>query len=194
MSERMAAQIWIGGRLSANQVDELCGVIATEGVSLDWGDSQFCPSNPQDLLQARDEHDDSQVLRLCDDQASWGEFNDLESFLQEHAIPYTRQSEAGGGYNGEVVEYRPPADPVCIPVDANGSPTVDVEAMRRVAKALDVALQRLDAGEVCKAVLRLKRARQSLCKRLPPDIPPLPSFEIEGYPLSDEAIHGQSLH
>ena len=85
MAERMAAQIWIGGRLSANQVDELCGAIATEGVSLDWGDRRFCPSTPQDLLQARVEHHDSRVLWLCDGQASWGEFDDLESFLQEHA-------------------------------------------------------------------------------------------------------------
>jgi hypothetical protein len=190
MSERMAAQIWIGGRLSANQADELCGAIATEGVSVEWGGGQFSPSTPQDLLQARDEHDDSQVLRLCDDQASWGEFNDLESFLQEHAIPYTRQSEGGGGYNGEIVEYRPGSDPVCIPVDANGSPTVDVEPMRRVAEALDVAIKRLDAGEVRKATLRLKRAQQSLREQLPPDIPPLPSLEIEGYQLPEEN-HGQ---
>ncbi len=187
MSERMAAQIWIGGRLSANQADELCGAIATEGVSLEWGGGQFSPSTPQDLLQAHVEYPDSHALWLCDDQASWGEFNDLESLLQEHAIPYTRQSEGGGGYNGEIVEYRPGSDPVCIPVDANGSPTVDMDAMRRVAKALDIAIRRFDAGEVCKAVLRLKRARQSLCKQLPPDIPPLPSLEIEGYPLPDEA-------
>jgi hypothetical protein len=193
MGERMAAQIWIGGRISENQANELRGAIDAEGVSLEWGDGQFCPRTPQDLLQARDEHDDSQVLRLCDDQASWGEFNDLESFLQEHAIPYTRQSEGGGGYNGEIVEYRPGSDPVCIPIDATGSPTVDMDAMRRVAKAMDIAIRRLDAGEVCKAALRLKRARQSLCKRLPPDSPPLPSLEIEGYPLPDEAIHGQSL-
>ncbi|NQU21009.1 MAG: hypothetical protein HQ567_06965 [Candidatus Nealsonbacteria bacterium] len=190
MAERLVAQIWIGGRLSANRADELCGAISAEYVSLEFGDGQFCPNNPQDLLQARVEHHDSRVLRLCDDQASWGEFADLESFLQEHAIPYTRQSEAGGGYNGEIVEHRPPDDPICIPIDANGSPTVDVDAMRRVAKAIDIALRRLDAGEVCKAVLRLKRARQSLCRRLPPDIPPLPSFEIEGYQPPEEN-HGQ---
>ena len=192
MAERMAAQIWIGGRLSANLADELRGAIAAEYVSLEWGDGQFHPNNPQDLLQASVEHHDSQVLRLCDDQASWGEFADLESFLQEHAIPYTRHGEGGGSYNGEVVEYRPPADPVCTPVDANGSPTVDVDVICRVAKSLDTALKQLDAGAVRKAALRLKRARQSLRKQLPPDIPPLPSFEIEGYQQPEEN-HGRQL-
>ncbi len=190
MAERMAAQIWIGGKLSPDQADELCGAIAAEDVSLEWGGGQFSPSSPEDLLQARVEHHDSQVLRLCDDQASWGEFNDLESFLREHAISYTRHGESGSGYNGEIVEYRPGSDPACVPVDANGSPTVDVAAMRRVAKDLDTVLEQLDADAVRKAASRLKKARQSLGKQLPPDIGPLPSLEIEGYQLPEES-HGR---
>ncbi|NQT37234.1 MAG: hypothetical protein HQ581_07080 [Planctomycetes bacterium] len=186
MAERVAAQIWIGGRLSAEDADELRGVIDTEGVSLDWGDGPFRPSTSRDLLQARAQHDDSRVLRLCDDQASWGEFDQLESFLQAHAIPYTRHGDGGGSYNGEIVEYRPGTDPVCIPVDTNGNPIVDVEVVRRVAKALDTAIEQLDAGAVRKAASRLKRARKSLRKQLPPDVPPLPSLEIEG----SEIDHG----
>jgi hypothetical protein len=190
MAERMAAQIWIGGRLSANLAAELRGAINTEYVSLEFGDGQFCPDNLKDLLRASVDHDDSRVLRLCDDQASWGEFADLESFLQEHSIPYTRQGEGGGSYNGEIVEYRPGTDPVCTPVDANGNPTVDVDAIRRVAKSLDTALEQLNADAVRKAALWLKRARRSLRKQLPPEIPPLPSFEIEGYQQPEEN-HGQ---
>ena len=190
MGERLAAQIWIGGRLSANLADELRGAVIAQYVSLEFGDGQFCPDNLKDLLQASVEHHDGRALRLCDDQASWGEFADLESFLQEHTIPYTRHGEGGGGYNGEIVEYRPGTDPVCTPVDANGSPTVDADAIRRVAQSLDTALEQLDAGAVRKATLRLKRARRSLRKQLPPEIPPLPSFEIEGYQQPEEN-HGQ---
>ena len=190
MADRMAAQIWIGGKLSTKQAKELCGAIADEGASLDHGDKAFCPRTPQDLIQACNENDDGQTLCLCDDQASWGEFADLESFLQAQAIPYTRHGEGGGSYNGEIVEYRPGSDPSCIPVDANGNPTVDVDAMRRVAKGLDVALRRLDAGNVRKATRRLKRARQSLWKQLPPAVQPLPSFEIEGHQPPEED-HGR---
>ncbi len=190
MADRMAAQIWIGGGLSAEQAEELCGVIADEGASLDYGDKAFRPSTPQDLIQACDENDDGQMLCLCDDQASRGEFADLESFLQQHAIPYTRHGEGGGSYNGEIVEYRPGSDPVCISIDANGNPAVDVDVIRRVAKGLDVALQRLDAGDVCKATRRLKKARQALRKQLPPDIRPLPSFQIESYRTPEED-HGR---
>ncbi len=56
MAERMAAQIWIGGRLSASRADELCGVIDAEGAALEWGGGQFSPSTPQDLLQAHVEY------------------------------------------------------------------------------------------------------------------------------------------
>ena len=41
MAERLAAQIWIGGKISADLVDELCGAIGTQVVSLEWGDGQF---------------------------------------------------------------------------------------------------------------------------------------------------------
>ena len=190
MGERMAAQIWIGGKLSTNLAGELCGAITTQYVCLEFGDRQFRPDNLQDLLQARIEHDGSRVLWLCDDQASWGEFADLESFLQKHAIPYTRRSEGGGIYNGKIVEYRPGTDPVCIPVDASGSPTVDANAIRRAVKSLDTALEQLEAGAVHKAALRLKRVRRFLRQQLPPDIPPLPDFEIEGYQQTD-VNHGQ---
>jgi len=191
MADRMAAQIWIGGRLSGGQAEDLCGAIADEGVSLDYGDKTFRPSTPEDLIEACDESDDDdRVLRLCDDQASWGEFADLESFLQEHAIPYTRHGEGGGSYNGEIVEYRPGNDPVCISVDANGSPAVDIDAVRRVDKALDVAMRRLDTGDVRRAARWLKVARHSLCEQLPPAIQPLPSFEIEGYQPREED-HGR---
>ena len=190
MADRMAARIWIGGRLSVGQAEELCGAIADEGVSLDHGDKAFRPSTPQDLIQACNENDDGRVLCLCDDQASWGEFAELESFLQEHEIPYTRHGEGGGSYNGEIVEYRPGSDPVCTTVDANGSPAVDTDAIHRVARALDVALRRLDAGDMRRATRWLKVARHSLREQLPSAVQPLPSFEIEGYQPHEED-HGR---
>ena len=100
-------------------------------------------------------------------------------------MPYTRQGK-GGGYNGEIVEYRSGADPVCIPIDAEGDPVIDMTALRRVAESLDTAIEELDAGMVQRAALQLKRARQSLHEQLPPDIPPLPSFEIESHQLPEE--------
>ena len=181
MTERMAAEIWIGGQLSTKQAEELCGAINDEWVSLQWGGGQFCPASPRDLLQASVEHDGVQLLWLCNDQASWGEFADLEDHLQEQVIPYTRRSEAGGGYNGEIAEYRPPDDPVHMPVDSDGNPTVHVDAMRDVAKFLGDAMELLESREVRKAGVRLKKARAVLHEHLPPEVPPLPSFEIDCY-------------
>jgi len=67
MANRMAAQIWVGGQLSANQVEELCGAIDTEGVSLEWGEGPFRPKTPRNLLRASVEYGDGRALRLCDD-------------------------------------------------------------------------------------------------------------------------------
>ncbi len=92
MSERMAAQIWIGGKVPAQLVPELCGEIDAEGVALDWGGARFAPKTEAELLKARVDYDGAAVLYLCDEQASWGRFDSLEGLLQEHGIPFTRES------------------------------------------------------------------------------------------------------
>ena len=86
MSERMAAQIWIGGKVPTQLVDGLCGEIDAEGVALDWGAGRFAPKTAEELLQARVDCEGAAVLYLCDEQASWGRFDSLEGFLQEHGI------------------------------------------------------------------------------------------------------------
>jgi len=79
MSERIAAEIQIGGKVRRSVAEELCDVISTERVSLDWGGSPFQPKTIDELLAARHDNGDGLLtLRLYDDEASWGEFDDLE--------------------------------------------------------------------------------------------------------------------
>ena len=58
MSERIAAEIEIGGKVRRKIAEELCGVIAAQCVSLDWGEAQFRPATVDELLAARDESED----------------------------------------------------------------------------------------------------------------------------------------
>lgn len=177
MSERMAAEIWIGGKVPAHLVAELCGEIDAAGVSLDWGGARFTPTTQEELLQARVDHDGAAVLYLCDEQASWGRFDSLEGFLQEHDIPFTRRDDGGAAYNGEIVEYRRGEDMVCISIDSNSEPVVDASVLRPVDEALTSALEHLENGSTDKAASMLKDAQQLLRGQLPPVVSPLEPFE-----------------
>ena len=121
MSEHLPAEIKIGGKVRRSAAEALCVVIAGEGVALDWGDARFQPQTVDELLDARnDDGDDVSLLRLCDDQASWGEFKALEGFLRDNDIAYIRHSD--GRY-----DLDPEARPF-IPTRAlsSGSPTTTV--------------------------------------------------------------------
>ena len=50
MSECLAAEIQIGGKVRRRVAEELCDVIATERLALDWGDARFEPKTIDDLL------------------------------------------------------------------------------------------------------------------------------------------------
>ena len=178
MSERMAAQIWIGGKLSAQLVPELCGEIDAEGVALDWGGARFAPKTEAELLKARVDCEGAAVLYLCDEQASWGRFDSLEGFLQEHDIPFTRRDDGGAAYNGEIVEFRAGQDPICIPTDADGEPVVDASVLRPVDELLTGALEQLESGSTDKAASMLRDAHGQLRAQLPPVVAPLEPFEI----------------
>ena len=178
MSERMAAEIWIGGKVPAHLLPGLCREIDAEGVSLDWGGAHISPKTAEDLLQARVDHDGAAVLYLCDEQASWGRFDGLEAFLQEHGIPFTRRADGGAAYNGEIVEYRPGRDMVCIPIDADGEPVVDASVLRPVDELLTGALEQLENGSTDKAESTLRDAQQQLRAQLSPVVTPLEPFEI----------------
>ena len=50
---------------------------------------------------------DNGIVELIDTEARWGEFEELENYLRENEIPYTRYTE--GGYDSDhcYVHYRP---------------------------------------------------------------------------------------
>jgi hypothetical protein len=177
-SERMAAVIWIGGRVKKRLVAPLCRMLCEASVSLEWADAQFKPQNADQFLEALDDYDGVPALRLNDDQATWGEFARLEEFLRRQRLPYTRRSDDKYDYDAERVEFRPGCGLACTRTDASGNPILGSE---RVVEALDLLKKsRASLKQGKQPTHLLARLQRVLERALPSDLPPLEPFEIEG--------------
>ena len=177
MADRMAAEIRIGGKVPRSLVDALCAAIRSENAALEWGGGHFAPADAQELMQARDgEH-----LCLRDDQAAWGELDELEEFLREHHIAFDRRSEGKYEYDPERVTYRPDRGvEVCLTTES-GNPIVEVASLQPVLQALDALCERLRQGKMTRGSVlrRMERLRELFRSTLPSEPPPLEPFTIE---------------
>jgi hypothetical protein len=185
MSESIAAEIWIGGRVSKQLAEQLCEAICAVGVSLGWGESQFAPRTAEELLESLDFRDDVEVLHVCDVQASSGEFPLLEEFLQEHGLPYTRLTEPKYEFDGERVDFRPGQRISCVRTDTEGNPIVATGEVSKAVELLDKAQNAIENGK--NPSRTLGRARRILHRVLPGELQPLTPFEIVGEPPSEAA-------
>ena len=102
MGEHFPAKIDIGGKIPAELLPELTQLAVADGLAVDWGGEPI--TEVEDLLRAVD---DDNCLTLYDEQASYGEFDDLETFLRNNDIPYDRASDPHFEYGGCIVMFRP---------------------------------------------------------------------------------------
>jgi hypothetical protein len=180
MSERLAAEIWIGGNIPGTLVPDLCAAITDEGVALEWGEGSFAPKNSQDLRTSLRENDiHTRLLCLCDDEASWGQFENLERFLHEHRIPFTRCTAGNAAYDPEFVEYRPNYGEITLAANVAGQLTVVATELDPVEHLLDAAIKlaQLDTG--ANFLSLVQTALKLLREQLPRPLPPLEPFSIE---------------
>lgn len=162
MSSRFCASIRIGGTIEASKIEPLVLAIRAAGVSCEWGDAPFEPKTQQELLDARkDGH-----LWLCDEQANYGEFPELEAVCRKLGLGYTRYSEASFDSDAERVDWRPSMNKPLVWVASNTNCKNTFVPIEQVHGALDL----LEAGKVDRALHSLR----SLC----PPICELPPFEI----------------
>ena len=179
MSERISAEIWVGGKLASRFVPDLCEAIREQGVSREWGGPSFEPRTAVDLMEAREEVDrGAAVLYLCSETANWGQFAELETWLQAHELPYTRRTSNSDCYDGALVEFRPGRELVSLATNAAGQPMADAETVQKAWYLLKEAQQSLRAGG--NALKPLCEATDLLAGVLPPELPPLQAFEIAG--------------
>jgi hypothetical protein len=183
MSEPIPAEIRIGGRIPAKLVPTLCVAIAQEAIALEWGDAPFQPNTAADLLANRSDQDGSKILRLCDAQAHYGRFDQLERFLQQHGIAFDRFSDGKNEFDPEWVAFRPGGVPALIKTDASRQPTLAAIVLGDVLEQVNATIKKLMRGETPQALAALSVLQNNLAAEIPKIPRPLPLLEIETEPL-----------
>ena len=173
MSDRMPAEIWVGGQLPRILINEF----PISDLRLDCDESPVDATSEEGILSARDE---SGLLHFADCEAAYGEFAELEGWLREHNIPFQRQSSGRYEYDACFVEFRPdlPGKPDRYTLTTQeGAPVVCRE---KIEKAMQ-SMTRLVNGKKQPATKRLQaweRIYRKLSNSIPAKLPPLPKFEI----------------
>jgi hypothetical protein len=191
MSERMVAEIWIGGKIAASLVPDLCEAIADEGVSTEWGGGGFEPATAHDLLKAvKPNRDKVPLLWLCNGEATWGEFSSLEAFLQDRQIAFTRVSEGKYEYDPEMLVYRPSTGRIEIATDSSGEPMVPISPFVAVEAELSKVVDAVPVASLRTILRAIRSARNTLRCALPPTFSPLEAFEIVPCTNLEPVCHG----
>lgn len=162
MSERFSTWIEIGGRLKGCHVEPLLNAIREAGVRLDWGEPYFEPKDAAELLEGRRDS----LLHLCDEEARYGEFPELEKTCRRLRLSYRRHSEGTCGYDAGLTDWHPGMRE---PIYRRSSNEHTHEALL-LASEVKPALEALLASKAKQAIETLQR--------IPPTIPALPLFEI----------------
>jgi hypothetical protein len=181
MSDRMSAEIWIGGKLRRELVPGLCEAICEEGrLSLDWGDTCFAPHAAEELIAGCQDRDGVRMLHLCDDEASDGQFDVLESYLVQAGICFRRHSAAKYEFDSRVVDFRPGFGRVDYSSNNSGECLVPLEKLTRIATAIDQAAATAEGQTALELLRRLRNLQRLAHENRPIDVPPLEAFEIVG--------------
>ena len=167
-------------RIGIQAAIPITGVIANEGVSLDWGDAYFRPATADELLAARQDHDGVRLLWLCNDRAEYGTFEVLEEFLVGEKISFRHKSDAKDEYDAMIIEYRPEIGRQCYTSDKCGRPLILLETITSIAAAVDQAANTAEGQTALELLRRLRHLQQFVHERTPVVMPPLEPFEIVG--------------
>ncbi len=169
MAEYIPAAIHIGGLVPCALAAGLAAIVFDAGASLECGGASFTPETVGHLAAAVDP--DTKLLHLYDDQARWGCFEELESWLVEHGISFDRQSEANYEFDGTLVSFRPAIGKIEHTATQDGNPTVRLAELERVRELLRAALAE-------RSPERVRAALAALDQAMGPEVSPLEPFKM----------------
>jgi aspartate oxidase len=129
MSDRFPGDITIGGDIPRRLLDKLAEMIASEGVSIDW---QYALDTAAVRAAIEAAAAKGETVRFTDDEACYGQFEDLESWLTSHGIAFDRHSDARYEYDGENAYGRNRKRPVVMKSDQSSQDLVSTEEVRKV--------------------------------------------------------------
>lgn len=114
MGENYPGEISIGGEISETILLELFNVLEEWGLGYDLNEGPAVFSSVKDIRLDAEGH-----FSLCDSTASYGMFEELETFLKDKNLPYNRWSSSCVGYDAELSYFRPGYDVVNESVTSN---------------------------------------------------------------------------
>lgn len=162
MADYFWGEIEIGGPVPLSLVERLLGEIG-QHVDRDSIGTRFTAADPASLLAQLDEN--TGLLHLVNEQARYGQFEELEEFLRNHEIAYDRRSFGKYEFTPEEARFRPGMDePAVRLLTHDDTPVADWRDVHEARKLLE--------GGHAKAALA------KLCQVLGPEVPPLAPFEI----------------
>jgi hypothetical protein len=132
MSERYPATIQIGGPLPKRFVKPLAKALLGDGLLNSDFDMVGDEAGYVKILERAAKA--KEFARFGDDQASYGTFESLESFLSKHKIAFRRQSDAYMEFDGEIVVFRPDKGqkyPINCEGTQNGTVLVPLEFLKK---------------------------------------------------------------
>jgi len=187
MPDRYNASIRIGGtidRTTDSQCDPemsalnvMLAMINGADVSHEWGDAVavICEGEDDELLQYTN---DNGLLEFKGESVINGEFDELETFLREHDIPYNRSTCAYGGYLGEDVYWMPGMEqPLVILGDDHGT---DYVSREDISILLHTLKEGRDADTFVDMARELVHTAIEKLEEVCPDPPDIPPFKIVG--------------
>ena len=105
MADHIYATITIGGDVPYEKIKGLAEAIATEGIfEIGTGRRMTNSDDVEKYLLACAQVNKNPTF--YDDQAPWGQFEDLEEWLKENDIDFDRDTEPSYEYDGETQAYR----------------------------------------------------------------------------------------
>lgn len=178
MSERYGAEIQIGGVFDDRQAIRLCELIRDARVELSWGEGVYLPNSAEVLREACVEIDGVNVLRLCDEQARWGEFSDIETFLRQEQLPFRRYSEGDYSCSSELVYGCPGLGRKTIVTNLDRQPVIITAGVEQVLVKLAQATAARSKIRRATLFSVVRQAVRQLRELLPGPVPPLVPFAI----------------
>lgn len=140
MSDRMYAEIHIGGSLYRRDLEEFielaCSANRDEKVDEAW------------LLRYAKENDTDGEIILRDPEVAWGKFEDLEKFCEDHDLTYRRETEGKYEYDPETAYWTPGMkEALCMVTSRDGNATVQVGTLRHEIGNLKKFLKKVNKIE-----------------------------------------------
>jgi hypothetical protein len=178
MADYVAAHITIGGGVRERLVPKLCDAICRQGVSLEWGEFDFCPESGEDLLKACRKIAGAKVLRLFGDEVAYGNFDLLQGFLLDRKLPFDRWHESKYEIPCERMVYRPDRELRFFLTNLDGEIVMRAEPLAGLSRLLQETQQLLRSRGKQAAIQALRRCQRLVAEHLPPAILPLPDLTI----------------